>query len=102
LSSFVDPYERFVMLLKSRTRTHHTYMPYSYIGVGVKTCLSSRSTQKCCTSTLGVNTKICLLDFSSTRKEAWAMQKLFIKKEKIKKELRKNGQVSEISKIMGT
>jgi hypothetical protein len=36
------------------------------------------------------------------RKEAWAMQKLFIKKEKIKKELRKNGQVSEISKIMGT
>jgi hypothetical protein len=30
------------------------------------------------------------------RKEAWAMQKLFIKKEL------KNGQVSEISKIMGT
>ena len=30
------------------------------------------------------------------RKEAWAMQKLFIKKEK--EELRKNGQVSEISK----
>jgi hypothetical protein len=36
-----------------------------------------------------VNTKICLLDFSSTRKEAWAMQKLFIKKEKIKKEVEK-------------
>ena len=29
------------------------------------------------------------------------MQKLFIKKER-KKELRKNGQVSEISKTMGT
>jgi hypothetical protein len=32
------------------------------------------------------------------RKEARAMQKLFIKKRK----LRKNGQVSEIFKIMGT
>ena len=26
LSSFVDPYERFVMLLKSRSRTHHRYL----------------------------------------------------------------------------
>jgi hypothetical protein len=24
------PYERFVMLLKSRSRTHHPYMHYSY------------------------------------------------------------------------
>jgi hypothetical protein len=30
LSSFVDPYERFVMLLKSRSRTHHPHMHYSY------------------------------------------------------------------------
>ena len=36
------------------------------------------------------------------RKAAWAMQKLFIKKREKKKELRKNGQVSEISKTMGT
>ena len=39
------------------------------------------------------------------RKEAWAMQKLFIRKkkrEKRKKKLRKNGQVFEISKKMGT
>ena len=35
------------------------------------------------------------------RKEAWSMQKLLIKKEK-KEELRKNGQVSEISKTIGT
>jgi len=32
LSSFVDPYKRFVMLLKSRSRTHHPNMFYSYIG----------------------------------------------------------------------
>ena len=30
LSNFVDPYERFVMLLKSRSRTHHPNMHYSY------------------------------------------------------------------------
>ena len=36
------------------------------------------------------------------RKEAWAIEKLLIKKEKRKKELRKNGQVSKISKTMGT
>ena len=32
LSSFVDPYERFVMLLKSRSHTHHPNMHYSYTG----------------------------------------------------------------------
>jgi hypothetical protein len=37
------------------------------------------------------------------RKEAWAIQKLFIKKKETKKkELRKNGQVSKIFKTMGT
>ena len=30
LSSFVDPYERFVMLFKSRSRIHHPHMHYSY------------------------------------------------------------------------
>ena len=32
LSSFVDPYERFVMLLKSISRTHHPHLHYSYTG----------------------------------------------------------------------
>jgi hypothetical protein len=37
LSSFVDPYERFFMLLKSRSRTHHPHMHYSYTGDRCKT-----------------------------------------------------------------
>jgi hypothetical protein len=57
------PYERFVMLLKSRSRTLYLHMHYSYTGVGVKTCLPFRSTQKYFTPTLGVNKKICLLGF---------------------------------------
>ena len=36
------------------------------------------------------------------RKEAWAMQKLFIKNKKREESIGKNGQVSEISKTMGT
>ena len=46
----------------------------------------------------------CYLSNVLLQKKAWDMQKLFIKKEKEKKqrELRKNGQVSEISKTMGT
>ena len=63
-SSFVDPYERFVMILKSRSCTHYPNMHYSYTGVGVKTCFSSRSTKKCSTPTLGVNTKNKLDRFS--------------------------------------
>ena len=56
LSSFVDPYERFVMLLKSRSRTHHPHMHYSYIGGSRKNhATPSRFTQKCFTPTLGVN-----------------------------------------------
>ena len=56
LSSFVDPYERFVMLLKSRSRTHHIYLLLLHWEYA-KTCLPSRSTQKCSTPTLGVNNK---------------------------------------------
>ena len=67
LSNFVDPYERFIMLLKSRSRTHHPNMHYFYTGVGAKTCLPSRSTKKCFTPTLGVNTKTCLIGFPSTK-----------------------------------
>jgi hypothetical protein len=39
------PYERFVMLLKSRSRTHHPHMHYSYTRGGRKTCIPSRSTK---------------------------------------------------------
>jgi hypothetical protein len=51
------PYERFVILLKSRSRTHHAHMHYSYTGGRRITCFSSRSTKKCFTPTLGENTK---------------------------------------------
>ena len=64
LSSFVDPYERFVMLLKSRSHTHHPHMHYFYTGGRRRKRLPSRSTKKCFTPTLGVNTKTCLIGFS--------------------------------------
>jgi hypothetical protein len=41
-----------------------------------------------------------LLRSFNYRKEAWAMQKLFMKK--TRKSIGKNGQVSEIFKTMGT
>ena len=65
LWSFVDPYERFVMLLKLRSRTHHPNMHCFYTRVRRKKCLLSRYTQKCSTPTLRVNTKTCLLGFHS-------------------------------------
>ena len=64
LSSFVDPYERFVMLLKLRSRTHHPICITPTLEVGVDICLPSRSTQKCSTPTLGVNIKNMLVRFS--------------------------------------
>ena len=42
---------------------------------------------------------VSLEKFSIAEEEAWAMQKLFIKK---RKSIEKIGQVSEISKTMGT
>jgi hypothetical protein len=56
LSSFVDSYDRFVMLSKSRSRTHHIYLLLLHWEY-VKTCLPSRSTQKYSTHTLGANNK---------------------------------------------
>ena len=100
------------MLLKSRSCTHHPHMHYSYTGGRRK---NMPSTKKCFTPTLGVNTKILLIGSPQNKcskllllslksfvaeKKHWAMQKLFMKKQK--KELRKNGQVSEIFKTMGT
>ena len=102
LSSFVDPYERFIMLLKSRSRTHHPHICITpTLGVGTKTCFPFRSTQKCFTPTLGVNTKTCLIGFSihqinapssycylsefCCRKETWGYEKVIHKKKKKKK-----------------
>ena len=99
LSSFVTLYERFIMLLKSRSHTHHPNMHYSYTGVGTKICLPFRTTQKHYTPTLGWTTKTCLIGFSihqinapkfCCKEEAWAMQKLFIKKEEEKKRVEKS------------
>ena len=56
LSSFVDPYERFVMILKSKSHTHHIYLLLLHWEYA-KTCFPSRFTQKCFTPTLGVNIK---------------------------------------------
>ena len=104
LSSFIDPYERFVMLLKSRSRTYHIYLLLLHWEYA-KTCFPFRSTQKCSTPTLGMNTKTWLIGFSihqinapsscfylskfCCRKEAWAMQKLLRKKEEKKKKVEK-------------
>ena len=51
------PYESFVMLLKSRSHTHHPHMHYSYTGGSRKNMHSIWSTQKCFTPTLGENAK---------------------------------------------
>ena len=98
LSRFVDPYERFVMLLKSRSCTHHPHMHYSNTmgrhnnmpfhldppkNVSLlhwewtpKTFLIGYPPNKC--------SKFLLLSLKSfvVEKKHWAMQKLFIKKEK--------------------
>jgi hypothetical protein len=72
LLSFVDLYERFVMLLKLRSRTHHPHMFYSYTGG------ERHPPNKC--------SKFLLLSLKSfvAEKRHWAMQKLFIKKEREK------------------
>jgi hypothetical protein len=120
LSSFVDPYERFVMLLKSRSHTHHPHiLAAPTLGVGAKTCLPSRSTQKCSIPTwrwtqknvrfsihqINAPSSCCYLSKVLLQKRGMGLCKsCHIKKErkKIKKESWKNGQVSEISKTMGT
>jgi hypothetical protein len=52
------PYERFVMLLKSRSRTHHPHMLYSYTRGRHRNMPFHLDPPKTCfTRTLGVNTK---------------------------------------------
>ena len=116
LSSFVDPYERFVMLLKSRSRTHHSHMHCSYTGGRHKNMPSIQIQPKMFYSytrgehknmlvrfPLKINAQnpCCYLSKDLLQKRGMAMQKLF-KKKREKKELRKNGQVFEIFKTMGT
>ena len=104
------PYERFVMLLKSRSRTHHPNMHYSYTGGRRKNIplhldppknvllLHWEWTPKICPIGYSPNkcSKFLLLSLKSSavEKKHVAMQKLFIKKERDKK----NGQMSELLK----
>jgi hypothetical protein len=91
------PYESFVILLKSRSHTHHPHRHYPYTRVGVETCHPSRSIQKYFTPTLGGNTKkiyipyrlpqnkcskllLLSLKYFHCSREAWVMQKLFKKR----------------------
>ena len=102
-----DPYERFFMLLKSRSRAHHPNMHYSYTQGRRKNLLPFRSTHKCSTHSLGVN-KNMLDRFSIHQINALSsccyLSKVLLQKRGMgmQKELRKNEQVSEISKTMGT
>jgi hypothetical protein len=59
------PYERFLILLKSRSHTHHPHMHYSYTGSRRKNMHSIQIQQKCFTPTLGVNNKNILHKFPS-------------------------------------
>ena len=93
-----DPYERFIMLLKSRSRTHHPNMQYSYTGGRRNNMLSiqihpkifysyTRSEQKHACQVFHPPNK-CSITISqkfNCRKQAWAMQKLFRKKNKQKR-----------------
>ena len=106
--------------LKNQDHVHTTQICTTpTLGVGTKTCVPSRSTQKCFTPTLGVNTKTCLIGFPSTQnkcskvlvdislkvllqKSDMGYGKVIYKIKERKRELRKNGQVSQISKTMGT
>jgi hypothetical protein len=90
------PYERFVMLFKSISRTHHSHMHYSYTGSRCNNMpFYQDPPKKYFIPTLGVNTKIYPIGYTSNKcskflvlslksfvveKRHVAMQKLFIKK----------------------
>jgi hypothetical protein len=60
-------YERFLKLLKSRSHTHHPHMHYSYTGGRCKNIPFHLDPPKNILLLMGVNTKICLLGFPSTK-----------------------------------
>ena len=119
LSSFVDPYERFVMLLKSRSCTHHIHIYLLLLHWEYAKQAFHLIHQKIFYSYTGSEPKIMLVRFSIhqinatgsywylsqsfvVEKRHGYMQKLFIKKRRKKEEMRKNGQPFEIFKTMGT
>ena len=101
LSSFVDPYERFVMLLKSRSRTHHPRMHYSYTWGRRRNMLSiqihpkmfysyTRSEHKNMLDRFFIHqinapSFCCYFSKLLLQKRGMGMQKLFIKKERKRK-----------------
>jgi hypothetical protein len=105
-------YERFVILLKSRSRAHHPHIHYSYTWGRHRTCFPFRSTQKYFTPTLGENTKIFHIGFHQTNApSSYAISQIFTMQKrdmgyakvihKRKKELKKWKSVPMI-KTMGT
>ena len=108
LSSFVDPYERFVMFLKSRSHTHHPNMHYSYTGGRRKKHAFHLDPPKIFYSYTGGKHKNMLVRFSLKinapsscwyicqsfipKKRHGPMQKLFIRNEKREEEEEKSSE----------
>ena len=98
------PYERFVMLLKSRSRTHHPHVHYSQIGDRHKNMLSIQIHQKNVLLLHWKKTsKICFIGFHDINAPSSCcyLSKVLLQKrgmgyakvihKKRKKQLRKNG-----------
>ena len=113
LSSFIDPYERFVILFKSRSCTRHPNMHCSYTGGRRKNMPSIYIHPKMFYSYTGSEPKNMLVMFSihqinipsscyylskfCCRKETWGYAKVIKKeKEKKKKRLKKWTSVRDI------
>ena len=109
------PYERFVMLLKSRSRTHHPHMHYSYTSGRRRNMPSIQIHPKIFYSYSRSEHKNMLDRFSihqiNAPSSCYYLSKVLLQKRSLgyakvihkkKKKKRKNGQVSEIYKTMGT
>ena len=92
LSSFVDPYKRFVMLLKSRSRTHHPNMFYSYIGGEHKNMLDRFSIHQ-----INALSSCCYLSKVLLQKRGMGYAKVIHKKSE-KKKLKKMNKCSRYLK----
>ena len=103
LSSFVDPYERFVMLLKSRSRTHHRYLlllhweytkhvfhldPQKNVLL-LRWVWTQNMLDRFFMHQINTPSSCCYLSKFCCRKETWGYGKVIHKKRKEKKELRK-------------
>ena len=117
LPSFFDPYERFVMLLKSRSRTQHPNMYYSYTGGRRKNMSfhldppknvlllhwewTHSMLDRFFIHQINAPSSCCYLSKFCCRKETWGYAKVIHKKRRKRRD-EKNGQVFEIFKTMGT